>query len=368
MKYDLDNCEHATIMSVKLILADIIKEGWTMKQVQPFQANQGSLITKDTESKVKAILEAGTAENTKRAYRGDIEYFMAWASVATGYDMGFPVPVALVVRFITDHLYSMDNSTDKNLVVMGIKARLGTHSISTVSRRISSLSVAHEAQKMENPCRSQEVKTLLSKARKAATKMGITPQKKKAITKNLLEAIISTCGGSLIDIRDKALLLFAFASGGRRRSEVAKARTDNLTSVEGGYVYHMPYSKTDQEGEGSDLPVLGLAAIALNEWLKASGIKEGYLFRGITKNGKVLEGISGKTVARIVKKRALMAGLDSSIFGGHSLRSGFITEAGRQGKALADAMALSGHRTISVALGYHQAGSVIHNPAARLMD
>ncbi|HVT16468.1 MAG TPA: hypothetical protein VHQ90_09875 [Thermoanaerobaculia bacterium] len=54
--------------------------------------------------------------------------------------------------------------------------------------------------------------------------------------------------------------------------------------------------------------------------------------------------------------------------GGHSLRSGFVTTAGRRGVGLADAMALSGHRGMATALGYHQAGAVLTNPAAWLAD
>lgn len=42
--------------------------------------------------------------------------------------------------------------------------------------------------------------------------------------------------------------------------------------------------------------------------------------------------------------------------------------AGRRGISLGDAMALSGHRGAAVALRYHQAGSALANPAARLAD
>jgi len=343
-------------VSVKVPLSDV-KRIVIYVVHKPLRIYQGGLATEDTASKIQTIVNQGTPQNTKKAYQSDIHYFMAWARVATGYDQGFPVPTGLVLRFITDHLMGLDEGTDESLVRMGIKAQTGTHSINTVCRRIASLSAAHEAQSLKNPCRSKEVTTLLSKARKAMIRQGIEVIKKNALTKDLLLALISSCSDSLNDIRDKALLLFAFASGGRRRSEIANATIEHLRPVEIGYVYHMPYSKTDQEGEGKEVPVLGQAALALNAWLKASGITEGPLFRSITKGGVLGEGITDKTVARIVKKRARMAGLDPTLFSAHSLRSGFITEAGRQGKALADAMALSGHRSLKVALGYHQAGS-----------
>ena len=69
-----------------------------------------------------------------------------------------------------------------------------------------------------------------------------------------------------------------------------------------------------------------------------------------------------------MKRRASKAGLNAKEFAGHSLRSGFITETGRQGRPLADAMAMSGHRSTTVAIDYHQAGNVILNPCARVME
>ena len=338
-----------------------------MNQLSTIHDAHGALIQNDADERIREILTEGTAENTRKAYQGDIEYFMTWARIALGYDMGFPVPAPVVIRFITDHLKGLDEHTENVLIGMNLKRKPGPHSLNTICRRIASLSAAHEAQKMENPCRSKEVSMLLSKARRASARKGEGPAKKRAATRDILDAMLATCGESLIDIRDRALLLFAFSSGGRRRSEIAQAQMENLTEIQSGFLYRMPYSKTDQEGEGKDIPIIGRASLALSEWLKRSGIQEGHIFRGITKKGKVLGGLTDKTVARIVKKRASRAGLDASLFGGHSLRSGFITEAGRQGISLGDTMALSGHKTVRVALGYHQAGSVINNPAAMLM-
>lgn len=125
--------------------------------------------------------------------------------------------------------------------------------------------------------------------------------------------------------------------------------------------------KTDQTGRGADYPVLGRAGLALGAWLAAAGHTEGPLFRGVDRHGRLLGEITPKLVGRVVKARARRAGMDPAAFGGHSLRSGFLTEGGRQGKGLGDLMALSGHRSTAVAMGYHQAGAVVHNPAARLV-
>lgn len=62
-----------------------------------------------------------------------------------------------------------------------------------------------------------------------------------------------------------------------------------------------------------------------------------------------------------------MAGLEGD-FGGHSLRSGFVTEGARQGIALPALMAMTEHRAVSSVIGYYQAGEASQNPAARLLD
>lgn len=46
-----------------------------------------------------------------------------------------------------------------------------------------------------------------------------------------LEALIDTCDDTLEGLRDRALLYFAFASGGRRRSEVAAADLSDLRLI-----------------------------------------------------------------------------------------------------------------------------------------
>lgn len=82
--------------------------------------------------------------------------------------------------------------------------------------RVAVLSAVHQLKKVVNPSESVAVRHLLSRARRAAVKRGERPTKKTAITRAELEALIATCEDTLEGIRDRALLYFAFASGGRR--------------------------------------------------------------------------------------------------------------------------------------------------------
>lgn len=322
----------------------------------------------ETQERVRAILEAGTADNTRRAYQGDLRYFWGWARVALGLTEAYPVPLAVLVRFVTDHLEGLPEPVDTSLVAEGIKARLGTHSLATVVRRLAALSVAHESQGVENTVHMPQIRALLTAARRARARQGQGPKKKQAATLDILETMLANCGDDIRGVRDRALLLFAFASGGRRRSEVAGAVVENLTVVPGGYLYRIPWSKTDQEGVGREVPVLGRAAKAVGVWLQAAYIDVGPIFRAISPAGNIEGKLSARGINRVVKKLAAAAGFDPACFGAHSLRSGFVTEAGRQGVPRNEAMAMTGHRSGTVFDEYFQTGSILRSSAANIAE
>ncbi|MDM0032481.1 hypothetical protein QTI33_10130 [Variovorax sp. J22P271] len=105
--------------------------------------------------------------------------------------------------------------------------------------------MAHHLVKQPNPCTDSAVKALLIKTRKAYATRNATPHKQRALTKEPLEAVLETCDGSLKGKRDRALLLFAWSSGGRWRSEVSEAVFENLRqSDEVGYLCTLANSKT----------------------------------------------------------------------------------------------------------------------------
>ena len=89
-------------------------------------------------------------------------------------------------------------------------------------------------------------------------------------------------------------------------------------------------------------------------------------FRRLWKQ-RVGPALSPAAVGEIVHRRARLAGMEGN-FGGHSLRSGFVTEASRQGVSLPAIMALTEHRAVSSVVRYFQAGSATANPAARLLE
>lgn len=337
-------------------------------------------LTASAAEAVREILAEAASANTTRSYTSALRYWAGWFRGRYGIALRLPMPDAAVVQFIVDHVARRSKSSlvwelppalDMQLVAAGLKQQPGAFKLSTVVHRIAVLSAVHQLKKLANPCEAPTVRHLLAKARRSAVKRGERPCKKTAITRTELEALVATCDDSLEGLRDRALLYFAFASGGRRRSEVAAADLADLRQVgPNQYVYRLEFSKTQQAGPSAtsvpDKPVLGVAGAALSEWLTASGLTEGPLFRRLWKT-RMGDGLSPAAVAAIVQRRAALAGLKGD-FAGHSLRSGFITEGGRRGIALPAVMAMTEHRSVASVMGYFQAGAVTDNPAARLLD
>lgn len=330
---------------------------------------------------VRELLAEAAAENTTRSYATALRYWAGWFSTRYGRELTLPVPEAAVLQFVVDHVerrsadgdlaWELPVAADQALVAAGLKAKPGPWTLSTVRHRVAVLSTAHRLKQVPNPCEQPAVRTVLSRAARAAVKRGVRPRKKTAITLPELEAMLATCDDSLEGLRDRALLCFAFASGGRRRSEVAAADLRDLRRIgDKGYIYRLEHSKTQQAGVTAnstpDKPVLDRAALAMEDWLDAAGITEGAIFRRLWKR-KVGPALSPAAVGEIVQRRAQQAGLEGD-FGGHSLRSGFVTEASRQGVSLPAIMQLTEHRAVSSVLGYFQTGEATANPAARLLE
>ncbi len=220
---------------------------------------------------VRDILAEAASANTARSYASALRYCAAWYQGRYGQPFALPLPEAVVIQFIVDHLarrsesaltWELPPALDAALVEAGLKQRLGPLKLSTISHRIAVLSKAHQWRRVANPCEQPAVRHLLARARRAAVKRGDRPTKKTAITQPELAALLATCDASLTGVRDRALLLFAFASGGRRRSEVAAADLSDLRRVgERAFVYHLGHSKTQQAGPSvtatPDKPILG---------------------------------------------------------------------------------------------------------------
>jgi integrase len=156
--------------------------------------------------------------------------------------------------------------------------------------------------------------------------------------------------------RDRALLLLGFA-GALRRSELVNLDVADLAFSERGLDVTIRRSKTDQEGEGQHVAIPHGSRLkpveAMKDWLEASGIEAGPLFRPITRGSNLQAGrLTDRSVANIIKGYAASAGLVVADFSGHSLRSGFVTTAADRGADLVRIMDQTRHKDPRTVKGY----------------
>ena len=354
--------------SHRLMPYSIIQKDPVLEEFLPYQSDNSGLarlVDKST-TRTFEIINEFTSENTEKAHKGDLVYWQAWLSV-NQFNFYNPITENEILKFIIDHTEGIPIEIDNKLLEQGYKSKKGTHKLATIKRRIASLSIFLDKAQWSNPCRNKLIKDLLSKLTK---KYGGSKSAGKAITKDILDDMLETTKkNTLIDIRDRALLLFAWASGGRRRSEVATADIKNLTkNPDGDFIYNIERSKTDQEEKGNIVPIKGRAAKALTDWLNTSKINEGKIFRGVDKYSTICKPIADVDVYRIVRKRLKKAGYDETQYGAHSLRSGFVTTCGHKNIPLGDVMQMTTHRSIPTVMKYYQNGNIINNKASNLAD
>jgi hypothetical protein len=102
---------------------------------------------------------------------------------------------------------------DQALVRGGFKAALGPPALNTLLHRVSVMSKLHTLEQLANPCQQPRVRELLARTRQTHARRGALPDKKPALTREPLEALLQTCDGSLAGLRDRALLLETLQTG-----------------------------------------------------------------------------------------------------------------------------------------------------------
>jgi len=275
-----------------------------------------------------------------------------------------PLPVECILQFVIDHVDvpgptghrpTLPNTVDQSLVESGFKASSGALSLATVRQRISVMSGMHAQFGSNNPCRSLAVVKLLAAVREAQIVHGITQRRSPAVKRDLLDQLVATCDKSLIGMRDRALLLFFWASGGRRRSEAVLATVENTQrQPDGSYRFELVRAPATEDSVAGSVD--GQAAVALDEWLSASGIRRGPLFCRIRRgdhivwesraNGLALA-LKDHAVNAILKARCKAAGVPgASLYSSRSLRNGFVSQALDDQISVHQALRMTGHKSL----------------------
>ena len=175
-----------------------------------------------------------------------------------------------------------------------------------------------------------------------------SPKSAKPITRAVLETLFASCDDSHRGIRDRAMLMLAFASGGRRRSEVSALNVEDIGrddfAAKGLLWIRLLETKTTRKDQAPKLPMKGRAARALVHWMEVLGGAKGPLFRPVSKSDRPLpRRLALDALRTILRHRLKLAGLPEDYASPHGLRAGFLTQAALDGAPLAAAMKLSLH-------------------------
>jgi site-specific recombinase XerD len=151
------------------------------------------LATFDTiDQTARAYAEASRSAATRRAYAVDWRHFTTWCeehAVAS-----LPATPATIVRYLA--------------------ATAGRYAVATLTRRLASISQAHQLAGHPSPTQSEHVRTTMKGIRRTN---GAAQRQVAAATTDVLKAMLETLPDTLAGRRDRALLLLGF-TGALRRS------------------------------------------------------------------------------------------------------------------------------------------------------
>ena len=308
------------------------------------------------ESKITEAVRASRSEATLKAYASDWADFTLWCDNSGLESM--PATPATVAAYLAELADPDDDRPPR--------------AVSTIERRRASISEAHKLAGAANPALDPLVKQVMKGIRR---QLGVAPRNRKAgLSTADIKAMVSGLDETkLIDVRDKALLLLAFATALRRGSLAALTVTD-IEDHPQGLLVHLRKSKTDQEGKGRRIEVAygdhsqTCPVRAYRTWTDTAALTDGPVFRNIDRhNNTGTTPLAGNSIARIIKKHAARIGKNPNDFAGHSTRRGFSTEASRNGAPERTIAATTGHTSTKGLRPYIEDAQTFTDPASRYL-
>lgn len=301
----------------------------------------------------RALMDSAKSDRTIAGYRSDWRQFSSWCE--------------------RNSLQSLPAAPET--VALYLASMAGVKAAATIQRHLSSISQAHQSNGIETPTSAPIVRTTWKGIRR---QFGTATNGKAPARTADIRAMVETLDDRLIGTRDRALILVGFA-GAFRRSELVSLNIEDVSNTADGLVVTVRRSKTDQEGAGEviGIPYGSTPATcpvrAYRAWLDASGVESGPVFRPVCRHSRLglcseqhdpSRRLGAKTVADVVKRTARAAGLDASMYSGHSLRAGLITSAAESGVAERDIMRQSRHKSVPVMRRYIRGATVWQSNAA----
>ena len=253
------------------------------------------------------LASAGTAvsAHTARAWRVDIDIFCAWCAL---HDRdALPADTATVVDF------------------MDAMAR--SRAPGTVLRYVSSISTLHRILGEINPAATESVKLALKSLH---ARRGDAPGRiVQALTRSLCQRLTEASTNRLIDLRNRALLAVAYDTLLRRSELVALEVRDLSVNAEGSASLRLRGAGRNAQPFSESVTLTRDTFAYVECWIERAGIREGRLFRSVSKRGQPGESLHPSQIPRIYKAMARHAGIAPQMvdnISGHSTRAGALRD------------------------------------------
>lgn len=280
-----------------------------------------------------ASFDGAFSQNTIRAYRSDWIHYECWCEQ----------------RGLTTLPATADN------LAAYIKDMSVTLKAATIRRRIDSLSSIFTLSKNPNPTHEPEVILAIKRMHR---QLGRTQKQAEPLTREYLDKMKTRCRNSAKGLRDKLILQLGYETM-RRRAELCRLRLEDVRKMpKGKYALLLRFSKTDQYGEGTWIPISETLYTLIQRWKKRIGEEVGYILRSVSKDGKVGESLRPDSIVPILVDLQHRARLrDLPRFSGHSMRVGAALDLLEKGVPLEKIMLRGGWSTKSTTLRYLAAWS-----------
>jgi site-specific recombinase XerD len=324
----------------------------------------------------KSYKQKALSPNTRRSYASDWRSFEAWC-----------------LSLDVSQLPASELTVDSYLGQLAYPKL--TLSVASINRRLAAIDAVHKYSGYQRPSQSDQIRLTMQGIRK---EHGAKPNKKAAISVTDVKHMADLCGDQgARALRDRALLLFGFASA-LRRAELVALDKKNLKfswfNQDGefktgfkpneGWTLHgvdvdILNSKTDKEKKGEKIAVPANPASpycpvqALLDWLAIEHVGDPAVFIRVSKGDTVLfkerlpakvtleednrvpepQRLTPQSVALLLKSYAEKLELEVDDYSGHSFRRGWITAAAKQKNAnLVKIAEHSRHKSMDVLKGY----------------
>ena len=318
----------------------------------------------DRRTKIRA---AARSPLTLAGYRSDWRQFTGWAAelgVTLPNDpltITEPVPVGVV------EAYLLDRSDPEGV---------GRVAPQTLARHLAAIRWWHRQVGLVSPTDHPSLADTIAGIRRVES---VPVRRAAPVYLDDLRAMAATMEDDPAGIRDRAVLTVGWW-GAFRRSELVAITDADVTDDPHGVVVTLPRSKTDQEGQGREVPLHYhdgpvCPVVSLRAWrrlyvehvLDAVAVV-GPVFAAVDRWGNIAGQLTGRAVSRIVKQYAAAIGFDPADYSGHSLRAGFVSECDRRGIGTSAVRLVTGHQSDAMLSVYTRPRSLFESSAGAFFD